>query len=44
MTNGFLTIAAVLALVLLIAAEAGPETEPITEPEQTESAQHPAVF
>lgn len=37
MTKGFLTIAAVLALVLLFAAAAVPETEPITAPEPTVS-------
>ena len=49
MTKGFLTIAAVLALVLLFAAAAVPEeitvpeTEPITEPELTVSAQIPTA-
>ena len=39
MTKGFLTIAAVLALVLLLAAAEVPETEPIIAPEPTISAQ-----
>ena len=43
MTKGFLTIAAVLALVLLFAAAAVPETEPITAPEPTVSAQIPTA-
>lgn len=43
MTKGFLTIAAVLALVLLFAAAAVPETEPITAPELTVSAQIPTA-
>lgn len=49
MTKGFLTIAAVLALVLLFAAAAVPEeitipeTEPITEPELTVPAQIPTA-
>ena len=43
MTKGFLTIAAVLALVLLFAAAAVPETEPITSPEPTVSAQIPTA-
>ena len=49
MTKGFLTIAAVLALVLLFAAAAVPEeitvpeTEPITAPELTVSAQVPTA-
>ena len=43
MTKGFLTIAAVLALVLLFAASAVPETEPITAPEPTVSEQIPAA-
>lgn len=40
MTKGFLTIAAVLALVLLFAAAAVPETEPITAPALVSSAWH----
>lgn len=43
MTKGFLTIAAVLALVLLFAAAAVPGTEPITAPELTVSAQIPTA-
>lgn len=43
MTKGFLTIAAVLALVLLFAAAAVPETEPIIAPELTVSAQIPTA-
>lgn len=43
MTKGFLTIAAVLALVLLFAAAAVPETEPITAPELTVPAQIPTA-
>lgn len=49
MTKGFLTIAAVLALVLIFAAAAVPEeitmpeTEPITAPEPTVSAQIPTA-
>lgn len=43
MTKGFLTIAAVLALVLLFAAAAVPETEPITEPELTVPTQIPTA-
>lgn len=43
MTKGFLTIAAVLALVLLFAAAAVPETEPITAPEPMVSAQIPTA-
>lgn len=43
MTKGFLTIAAVLALVLLFAAAAVPETEPIIAPEPTVSAQIPTA-
>ena len=48
MTKGFLTIAAVLALVLLFAAAvpeeiAIPETEPITAPELTVPAQIPTA-
>lgn len=43
MTKGFLTIAAVLALVLLFAAAAVPETEPIISPELTVSAQIPTA-
>ena len=49
MTKGFLTIAAVLVLVLLFAAAAVPEeiaipeTEPITEPELTVSVQIPTA-
>ena len=49
MTKGFLTIAAVLALVLLFAAAAVPEeitipeTEPITAPEPTVPAQIPTA-
>ena len=43
MTKGFLTIAAVLALVLLFAAAAVPETEPITAPELTVPVQIPTA-
>lgn len=49
MTKGFLTIAAVLALVLLFAAAAVPEeiaipeTEPIIAPELTVPAQIPTA-
>jgi spore germination cell wall hydrolase CwlJ-like protein len=43
MTKGFLTIAAVLALVLLFAAAAVPETEPIAAPEPMVSAQIPTT-
>lgn len=43
MTKGFLTIAAVLALVLLFAAAAVPETEPIIAPEPTVSVQIPTA-
>ena len=43
MTKGFLTIATVLALVLLFAAAAIPETEPITAPDLTVSAQIPTA-
>ena len=43
MTKGFLTIAAVLALVLIFAAAAVPETEPITAPEPMVSAQIPTA-
>ena len=43
MTKGFLTIAAVLALVLLFAAAAVPETEPIIAPEPIVSAQIPTA-
>lgn len=49
MTKGFLTIAAVLAFVLLFATAAVPEeitvpeTEPITAPELTVSAQIPTA-
>lgn len=43
MTKGFLTIAAVLALVLLFAAAAVPETEPITALEPMVSAQIPTA-
>ena len=43
MTKGFLTIAAVLALVLLFAAAAVPETEPIIATEPTVPAQIPTA-
>ena len=43
MTKGFLTVAAVLALVLLFAAAAVPETEPIIAHEPTVSAQIPTA-
>lgn len=43
MTKGFLTVAAVLSLVLLFAAAAVPETEPTTAPEPTVSAQIPSA-
>ena len=43
MTKGFLTIAAVLALVLIFAAAAVPETEPIIAPDLTVSAQIPTA-